>query len=66
MTYIQPRLELLIFVNKELHLSFEEILPVQNGLEVRLPSASMIKIMILLMTSPVGQTCQAWLNGLVV
>ena len=28
-------------------LSFEEISPVQNGLEVRLPSASLIKIMIL-------------------
>ena len=28
-------------------LSFEERSPVQNGLEVRLPSASLIKIMIL-------------------
>ena len=47
-------------------LSFEERLPVQNGLEVRLPNATIIKIMILHMTSPVGQTCQVWLNGLVV
>ena len=47
-------------------LSFEERLPVQNGLEVRLPSATMIKIMILPLTSPVGQSCQSWLNGLVV
>ena len=47
-------------------LSFEERLPVQNGLDIRLSCATLIKIMILLMTSPVGPSCQAWLNGLVV
>ena len=49
-------------------LSFEERLPVQNGLEVRLPmpSATIIKIIILHLTSPVRQSYQAWLNGLVV
>ena len=36
----------------------------QNGLGIRFTRSTMI--IVLLLTSPIGQSCQVWLNGLVV